>query len=109
MKKLIIIILSLSATISLAEKQDFSELIQENAKEQKEIHQNLTDKEGWSEKETQKEVAAPTRLESTVVEYTPKTHKSLLTYKKEKVDHRPSYKKQLKRVAKEINELQGEF
>ncbi len=108
MKTLLITLVLVASSIGWSKIEDLGEMIHENALVQKKLHRQMKDNQGWQSPEqapAQKRVV----LETTVADYTPKTRKGLLTYKKEKTDHRPSYDKQFNRVAQELNASQGDL
>lgn len=100
--------LLVSPLVGWGKVKDFNSMIHENAMEQKNLHKQLKEEQGWKAVKVEKKPELVV-LESTAETYNPETSKSLLTYGKEKVDHRPKQKKQMERVASELSESQREF
>ena len=109
--KTILLILILVPQLGWTKIDNFSEMIVENAGTQKQIHKDLKSSQGWKDADAKAQPRLRKDvLESAVTNYSPKTKKSLLTYRKEKVDHhKKRFVKDQKRVTAELNDLQEEF
>ncbi len=106
MKKFILTIAILLPLASLAKVGDFNSLINENAKAQTELHQNLkqdldTTRIAYKQEPQQKYIVDN---ESKTINVP--TSKSLLTFKKEKKYYRASEVQKQKRLAEELSEAE---
>ena len=102
-------VLLLLSALSNAKVADFNELISENSKSQKQLHSEV--KLRIQESRETAELAAGTKSDRLVIvegvdsNYAVPTNKDLLVFEKEKNFHRHSEKKQMKRFATEISNL----
>jgi hypothetical protein len=105
-KQLIIAIVSLIPAIGFA-KTDFGSIIADNVKAQDELHQavrhDVDEARGTVAKKDVRERIVI--VENSGVSYNAPTNKSLLAFKKEKTNFRPSEAKQFDRLANEIHSV----
>jgi hypothetical protein len=106
MKNLFLAIAILAPLASMAKVGDFNNLINENAKAQTELHQNLkqdldTTRMAYKQEPQQKYIVDN---ESKTINVP--TSKSLLTFKKEKKYYRASEEQKQKRLAEELSEAE---
>lgn len=107
-KQVVIAVMTLIPAISFAKISDFNALITDNVKAQSELHHTVQDNLGA----TREKLAAQNVRERIVVvensgsSYNAPTRKDLLAFKKEKINHRASEKKQFDRLATEIRSIE---
>lgn len=106
MKKFFFAIAVLAPLASMAKVGDFNNLINENAKAQNQLHQNLkqdldTTRMAYKQESQQKYIVDN---ESKTINVP--TSKSLLTFKKEKKYYRASEEQKQKRLAEELGEAE---
>ena len=107
MKKLVTItILTFLPMVGFAKVSDFNAMISENMQAQSQLHNSVRDSVA-----TTRAVAKDTVTEEKVVivessseSYNAPTNKQLLTFEKEKQEHKVSQKTQFDRLASELNE-----
>ncbi|HEX7674251.1 MAG TPA: hypothetical protein VF412_08770 [Bdellovibrio sp.] len=102
-KQLLVTVIAMIPAMSFAKVSDFNAMIAENIKEQNQLHSTVTENVGEARQ------ASNTHERIVIVENNPSTSynaptkKDLLAFKKEKKNFEPSQKKQLDRLATEIN------
>lgn len=106
MKTILLTLAFLAPLASMGKVGDFNNLINENAKAQNELHQNLkqdldTTRMAYKAEATQKYIVDNDSKTVNVP-----TSKSLLTFKKEKKYYRASEEQKQKRLAEEISEAE---
>ncbi|MBL7669679.1 MAG: hypothetical protein JNM39_04275 [Bdellovibrionaceae bacterium] len=101
---------SLFGSISaIAKVKDFNKMIHEGVLVRKQLHRQIKTENGWK---VPKVESNPEQivLETSVPDYIPKTSQRLLTYKKEQMPRKANSKKQVERVADELDmSAQGDF
>lgn len=105
-KQAVIALMTLIPAISFAKISDFNALINENSKAQSELHNtvqaNLEASREYASAEVRERIVV---VENSGSSYNAPTKKDLLAFKKEKVSHRASERKQFDRLASELSGL----
>jgi hypothetical protein len=105
-----LIVAMMIPAVSSAKVEDFNAMISENAQSQQSLRTELKDQ---MDSTRQAQMKAPQRemieVASDWHSHNSPTRKSMLTFQKESVEHRPSEAKQMQRLANEIKALDETF